>query len=286
MYSESPTARSVIPGIIHCLRRARHLPVAALAVCLLQSVRPAMAEGYPGFGLNASRVVVSGEATGGTLVTALNNSDSVYLVQSRVWPADGLTGYPLTGDTRSGAGTTPPPFLVTPPLRRMGPQSRLPLRILPTAGVKALPADRESLFFLSVKAIPSVPSSGAPGKGAGHATAPRVILALQQFVKLYYRPAGLKPRAIFDGDVAPKLTMRLDGGKLQVTNPTPYHIAFGHLTVNGRPVAQKALRVLTPPDGTQDYPLPAGAGHAGETVAWQVIDEFGLVTKKQTQTLP
>lgn len=283
MYSESPTARSTPPGVRACLRRARYLPAAALVAWLLQPVFPAMAEGYPGFGLNTSRVVVMGDASGGTLVTALNNSDNVYLVQSRVWPADGLTGYPLPGDTRSGAGTTPPPFLVTPPLKRMGPQSRLPLRILATAGVSALPADRESLFFLSAKAIPSVP---APEKGKAGATTPRVILALQQFVKLYYRPAGLKPRAIFDGDVAPKLSVRLDGGKLQVTNPTPYHIAFGVLTVNGKPVARQALRVLTPPKGSQDYPLPAGTGHAGEAVVWQVIDEFGLVTKKQTQALP
>lgn len=233
------------------------------------------AEGYPGFGLNTSRVVVMADAPGGTTVTALNNSDNVYLVQSQVWPAKGLTGYPEDGKLPA-AGTVP--FLVTPPLKRMGPQSRLPLRILTTAA-QSLPQDRESLFFLSAKAIPSVP----PASGKESTSVPRVVMALQQFVKLYWRPAGLKPRALFDGEVAPKLRMSLVGGKLHVQNPTPYYITFGVLKVNGKPLKADDLRVMTPPKGGQDYPLPAGV--TGGQVEWQAIDEFGLVTKAQTQTL-
>lgn len=250
----------------------------ACAMTLLSS--PAHAEGYPGFGLNASRLVVMGDAKGGALITALNNSDNVYLVQSRVYPAQGLTGYP----SDKGGGT---PFLVTPPLKRMGPQSRLPLRILVTPQ-STLPQDRESLFFLSAKAIPSVsPPDAHAEKNANDAggapASPRVVMALQQFIKLYYRPAGLKPHAIFDGDVAQHLTMRLSGKQLHVDNPTPYYITFGLLKVNGKTIDQKALRVLTPPMGGQDYPLPASVTHG--TVEWQVIDEFGLVTKLQTRAL-
>lgn len=252
------------------------------AMVLLPS--PARAEGYPGFGLNASRVVVMGDAKGGATITALNNSDNVYLVQSRIFPAQGLTGYPVDKRPDDSVVT---PFLVTPPLQRMGPQSRLPLRILVTPQ-HTLPEDRESLFFLSAKAIPSVsPPDAVAGKKAGGAgsisSSARVVMALQQFIKLYYRPAGLKPHAIFDGDVAQHLTMRLSGTRLHVDNPTPYYITFGVLKVNGKPVDQTALRVLTPPKGGQDYPLPAGVTRG--TVEWQVIDEFGLVTQVQTQTL-
>lgn len=260
---------------IHRLLSGGVLVALCAALLHIPSVR---AEGYPGFGLNLSRVVVMADAKGGTTAVALNNSDNVYLVQSRVYPADGLTGFPAA---LNAPGTRTPPFLVTPPLRRLGPQSRLPLRIMVTPD-NGLPQDRESLFFLSAKAIPSVPP---PDKTREKTASPRVILALQQYVKLYYRPAGLKPHAIYDGDVAPKLSVSLSGGMLQVTNPTPYHIAFGLLTVNGKPVEQKVLRLLTPPEGTQRYPLPAGTGHPGDKVVWQVIDEFGLVTAKQTQTL-
>lgn len=271
-----PTRNRALRGHL-CRGLVSGVILAALCAVLLH-VPSVRAEGYPGFGLNLSRVVVMGDAKGGTTAVALNNSDNVYLVQSRVYPADGLTGFPAA---LNAPGTRTPPFLVTPPLRRLGPQSRLPLRIMVTPD-NGLPQDRESLFFLSAKAIPSVPP---PDKTQGKAASPRVILALQQYVKLYYRPAGLKPHAIYDGDVAPKLSVSLSGGKLQVTNPTPYHIAFGLLTVNGKSVEQKTLRLLTPPKGTQRYPLPAGTGHSGDRVVWQVIDEFGLVTAKQTQTL-
>lgn len=233
---------------------------------------PVRAVGYPGFGLNTSRVVVMGNARGGTLVTALNNSTTVYLVQSRVLPADGLSGYPLY------QAKTKVPFLVTPPLSRMEANSQLPLRILNTPD-NGLPQDRESLFFLQARAIPSVtPRDSKAGGG------PQVVMALEQYVKLFYRPAGLSPTAIFDDEVAPELRFARVNNRLQVTNPTPYHITFGLLTVNGKSVDAAALRRMVPPKGQQDYPLPAGV--AGGQVAWQIIDEFGLMPGKQTRALP
>ncbi|TXE24477.1 molecular chaperone [Serratia marcescens] len=262
--------------------RARRAALAlGLTLLAILQAGAARAEGLPGFGLNRSRAVVMADGSKGTQVAALNNSDATYLVENRIYPANGLTGYPQAAPGAAGVAGAPAPLIVTPPLRRLGPQARLPLRLLVTPG-NALPTDRESLFFLSSKAIPSVPPRQA---GAGGADGPRVVMALQQFIKLYYRPAGLKPHAIFDGDVAGQLQVRLAGGRLRVTNPTPYHIAFGVLSVGGKPVASEALRVLTPPKGEQDYPLPAGAGHAGERVTWRVIDEFGLVTDLQTQVL-
>ncbi|MEH4266360.1 molecular chaperone [Klebsiella aerogenes] len=233
---------------------------------------PVRAAGYPGFGLNASRVVVMGDARGGTLVTALNNSTNVYLVQSRVLPADGLSGYPQY------QAKSKVPFLVTPPLSRMEANSQLPLRILNMPG-NGLPQDRESLFFLLSRAIPSVtPRDSKAGGG------PQVVMALEQYVKLFYRPAGLSPTAIFDDAVAPALRFARVNGRLQVTNPTPYHITFGLLTVNGKSVDAAALRRMVPPMGQQDYPLPAGV--TGGPVAWQIIDEFGLMPAKRTRALP
>lgn len=248
------------------------LVIATGAIVAAGTVVPARAEGYPGFGLNTSRVVVMGDAKGGTGVTALNNSDTVYLVQSRVFQADGVSGYPLY------QGGATPPFMVTPPLERMGPNSRLPLRILIAPG-NALPKDRESLFFLLAKAIPAV----NPEEEKASREKPRVVVAMEQYVKLFYRPVGLNPQAVFDGEVANKLNFSLVNHRLQVSNPTPYHITFGLLTVNGKPVAAEQLRRMVPPKGLQDYPLPPGV--TGGAVVWQIIDEFGLMPAKQTQPL-
>jgi fimbrial chaperone protein len=259
--------------------------LAALAVLVslpaLAGTKPAGPVNYPGFGLSASRVVVMEGDAGSGQVVAMNNSDNIYLAQSRVWPADGVTGYPLT---REGDKKTAVPFLVTPPLKRLDSWSTLQLRIMVMPD-NHLPADRESLFFLSSRAIPSEP---APVKGVrDDETKARVSMALQNFIKLYYRPKGLGAHAIFDGAVAGKVRMsRGPDNRLRVTNPTPYYLTFGVLTVNGRALDADARRVMVPPLGTQEYVMPAGAGVKGAAVKWRLIDEFGLVTDEQQQTLP
>lgn len=263
------------------------LPLAVMIVSMMVSTSCTAIQ-PTGFAMSATRVIFMEAERGGAQITALNNTDNVYLVQSRVYPAAGVTGF---AQDKGAAETLRTPFLVTPPLKRMGAQSRLPLRILVTP-TNSLPKDRESLFFLSAKAIPSmpapshsgaVPAGKAPSDGAPSTSSPRVVMAMQQLIKLYYRPSGLKPRAISDDEIARLLTMSRVGNHLHVVNPTPYYITFGELKVNEKPVSPAALRVLTPPKGEQDYPLPAGVTEG--TVEWRVIDEFGLLTVKQTQVL-
>lgn len=221
-----------------------------------------------GFGFDRTRVVVMAGSRGGTLITAMNGTNSLYLVQSRLEQADGVTGQPLDG----GAGRDSIPFLVTPPLERVAPQSRLPMRILLKPD-NALPQDREALFFISTKAIPAGPAPKGDGEGM------HLLLALQQSVKLFWRPKGLTPDAIYRGEVAPQLKMQVSGTTLQVTNPTPYFITFRELKVGGREVDDGA-RPMVPPKGTQSYALPAGA--TGR-VAWTIIDEYGNPTQPQEQ---
>ncbi|WP_185860228.1 fimbrial biogenesis chaperone [Enterobacter asburiae] len=237
---------------------------------------------YPGFGLSLSRVVVSVDDPQSARIYAVNNSENVYLVQSRVWLADGASGFPVAD--KPGSPRIPAPFMVTPPLRRIEKNGVLPLRIIPLKQAAALPQDRESLFFLSAKAIPSQPSDpDAPkAKDVGERGA-TLSLALQSYIKLFYRPTGLSSHAIFDGGVADKLTFSLDGGRLKVTNPTPYYITFGLLTVAGKPVDADSRRAMVPPAGSYGYPLPAGV--SGGEVTWQVIDEFGLMTDMRRQPL-
>lgn len=276
----APTAR------LHDLRR-RH----ALALIMLMAATSGgaaqAAEGntrFPGFGLSLSRVVVSADDRSSGQVYAVNNSENVYLVQSRIWPADGVTGYAVAD--KPGVPRAAVPFMVTPPLKRIERNGVLPLRIIATQQVAALPKDRESLFFLSSKAIPSQSTDKGAAKQAANAPAEggaSLSLILQSYIKVYYRPSGLGAHAIFDGGVADKLTFSRSGDRLSVTNPTPYHITFGLLTVAGKPVDADSRRVMVPPKGTQSYPFPSGAT-SGE-VTWQVIDEFGLMTDLRRQPL-
>lgn len=274
----------------------RTLLLTLLHLGLVGAVNLAHAEGRPGFGLNTTRVVMmANERSSGTAVV-LNNTDRVYLVQGRVYPADGNTGVPLvkgvsTG-TAAGSSGGKVPFMVTPPLQRVDAHGTLPLRILAVPD-NQLPQDRESLFFLSAKAIPSQSAPVAQkatgkaeqGSVADDATAkgPQITLAMQQFVKLFYRPVSLEPKAIYNGTVAPKLSMSRAGDRLRVTNPTPYFITFTLLKAGGKPVDADALRAMVPPKGSQTYPLPAGV--TGGEAEWQIVDEYGLATETERRAL-
>lgn len=243
--------------------------VSGLMLGVILTLHSLYAHAAGGFGFDRTRVVVMAGSRGGTLITAMNGTNSLYLVQSRLEEADGVTGQPLD----DGAGRDSIPFLVTPPLERVAPQTRLPLRILEKPG-HALATDREALFFISVKAIPSGPAPKGDGEGMS------LILALQQSVKLFWRPKGLSPDAIYRGEVAPQLKMQVKGTTLQVTNPTPYFITFRELKVGGREV-DDGVRPMVPPKGTQTYALPAGG--SGTRVTWTVIDEYGNPTEPQEQ---
>jgi fimbrial chaperone protein len=73
-----------------------------------------------------------------------------------------------------------------------------------------LPQDRETLFWMNVKAIPSMDKSKLSDN--------TLQLAIISRIKLYYRPAKL---ALPPDQAAEKLRFRRGAGTLTLINPTP-----------------------------------------------------------------
>lgn len=119
-----------------------HIPLAFLGLAFLASLAlPSEAEAT--VIINGTRVVMDGNKNE-AVITVHNPDEAVYLVQSWVEKKP--------GDTQKT------PFFVTPPLSRIDPGKINTLRIILTE--KSLPDSKESLFWLNIKAIPSLPSSG------------------------------------------------------------------------------------------------------------------------------
>lgn len=210
----------------------------------------------PGISFYVLRVIYpEGEKQGVTL-TAYNKSPASYLMQSWINPVD-----PATGDVDlSRHGTPVMPFIVTPPLARLEANGELALRI--RRNDMPLPRDRESVFFISMKALPAQQPDGE-----------QMVMTVVSSIKLFYRPAGLAKRAV--ADMAPKLTFSRSGDQLTAINPTPYWLTFSRLAVGQVALDKPALRLMVPPFGRQSYTLPATA--SGK-VSWQLIDEDGWDT--------
>lgn len=210
--------------------------------------------GSGGVSLEQTRVIFSAGDKAQT-VTVRNSGQRTYLVQARV--------------QNNLDDTTSAPFIVTPPLFSLLGDSRQLLRVLPQDAV--LPADRESLFYLSVSAIPA---QSEP------VTAPdRLSVGARFVVKLFYRPHGLTPSA---DSVSCRLTFRREAHGVQVANPTAYFQTLGALSVNGRAVALERQPAMVPPQGRITLIVDGPVNN----VTWQTVTDHGGLSPLCRQTGP
>lgn len=238
-------------------------------MCSLASAFVNAAEVEPkGISFYVLRVVYPESASKGVTLTAYNKSADPYLMQSWVRPMDHHTG-----DVElNHSGQTKTPFIVTPPLERLEANGELTLRIRRNG--EPLPSDRESVFFISMKAIPASKKVD-PAQRLG-----QMAITVVSNMKLFYRPDGLAKRAV--AEVASQLRFRREGNELIAENPTPYWLTFSRLKVGTTALDKPALRLMVPPKGQQRYSLPSAAKG---NVEWQLIDEDGWDTPIHQQAL-
>ncbi|CAI1949725.1 Chaperone protein fimC precursor [Serratia fonticola] len=251
-------------------QHAKYLPIPLLCSLLLLvffGAQAAPAE-QNGISFYVLRVIYPESAQKGVTLTAYNKSAHPYLMQSWVRPVDRLTGDVELSD----GGQQKTPFIVTPPLQRLEANDELTLRIRRNGD--PLPEDRESVFYISMRAIPATSKPGVTSSSS------QMAITVVSNIKLFYRPQGLEKRAI--ENVAPKLHFRRVGNELIAENPTPYWLTFSRLKVGATELDKPLLRLMVPPKGQQRYPLPKAT--KGD-VTWQLIDEDGWDTPINQQVL-
>lgn len=204
------------------------------------------ATAHAGVVINGTRLIYQGEKKESSL--GISNPDEIdYLIQS--WADD--------GDKKPNKA----PFLLTPPLFRLDAHEDNVLRVIRTGG--DLPDDRESLYWLNIKSIPSSKNQ------AGVNT---LQIAVNTRIKLIYRPAGIKGKP---DAVADTLTWRCEGNALVVNNPTPFYMNFQSVTLNGHPIANAIWAV---PKTETRFALPASTGRG--TVTWSIITDYGSISQR------
>ncbi|WP_339496269.1 fimbrial biogenesis chaperone [Pseudomonas sp. RA_105y_Pfl2_P56] len=223
--------------------RLKVAAIAALATCLwLPHVQA-------GVNVGTTRVVYQGQEKEANLSIANTDEESPYLVQSWV----------STYDDRDRSADE---FIVTPPLFRLDAKSQNILRIIAT-NAESLPTDKESLFFLNVKAIPAVNEQMRKQNV--------LQIALKTTIKLFYRPVELKGTL---KDAVANLQWRSEGGKLSVYNPSGFNVVVSELLVNNR--ADSTLPEVIRPGST------ARSAHAlkpGDSLVLSYINEYGSTVK-------
>lgn len=199
-----------------------------------------------GVALGATRVIYPQGEKQVSLPVTNSSETNVFLIQSWVSNAD---------------GSKSDDFILTPPLFVMHPKKENTLRIMYVG--PELPKDRESVFYLNAKAIPSVDKSKLEGN--------TLQIATQSVIKLFVRPKHLPTPSVN----APKaVRCQVSGGKLNMTNSSPYYVSLVNLFVGGR----KMPNSMVPPKGNLELTIPGGGGGA---VTFQTVNDYGADTAKQ-----
>lgn len=217
--------------------------VIATSLCALFVLPPASWAG--GIALGSTRVIYPADVRQVSL--SVNNSDehNRYLIQTWV-------------ENESGEKTED--FIVTPPLFVSKSKSENTLRIM-YSGEK-LPQDRETLYWLNNKAIPSINKDEASDNNT-------LQIAVQARIKIFVRPAGLKEKS---ADAPSMLKFSRSGDSLNINNGSPFYVTLVNMSIGGRSVAT----TMVPPKTSAHVSLPKGV--TSGILNYQTINDYGANT--------
>lgn len=198
-----------------------------------------------GVGLGSTRLIYPASAKQISVPVRNTDASGAFLLQSWVETANGdKTDY----------------FLITPPLSVIKPKHENVLRIIQTGAT--LPVDRESVYWLTVKAIPAAHEKNDTNDNV-------LQLASASRIKLFWRPDNLNIKP----DTAPSMlsAIRTNGG-VSLANSSPYYLSLVNIKAGSRNLSP----VMVPPKSSitlNDIP--------GNSISFQTVNDYGARTKPQ-----
>ncbi|WP_025901616.1 fimbria/pilus periplasmic chaperone [Tatumella sp. UCD-D_suzukii] len=195
-----------------------------------------------GISLGATRVIYPEGAEQTSLPVSNSSNSQRFLINSWV---------------ENSQGKKDESFIATPPLFVSEPGTENTLRIMYVG--KPLPKNKESIFYLNVKAIPSLDKDNIAGKNI-------LQLAILSRIKLFVRPNDLP---YLQHEAPAKLIFSHSGESTTVVNPTPYYITMVNITVGGKKVSNEMIAPMS------SDTLSA----SGDNVKFESINDYGALDK-------
>lgn len=237
-------------------RMCRSLFSVISAVAALSAVQPAFAD----IVLSGTRIVYKASQKD-TSIRLENKGATPALVQN--WLDN--------GDSNADPSTINVPFNATPPVSRIEPGRGQTVKLTYTDS-RALPKDRESVYWFNVLEVPpKMKDADVQDKNV-------LQLAFRTRIKLFYRPDGLEGSA---SEAPKKLQWRIQqkAGKavVHVTNPTGYFVSFNKVDaiVGGRKYTVTSSMVA--PKSESDFAISGltGTPAAKTSISYIAISDFG-----------
>lgn len=195
-----------------------------------------------------------------------NRGDQPALVQA--WIDDGNPNQPLD--------KIDVPFVLLPPVFRMEANKGQTLRIVYTG--RALPTDKESIYWLNVLDIPPRDKSLIDKN--------QLQMAIRSRIKLFYRPASLSSQEAVKAASGLVWHKARDKNQLTAVNNSAYYVNVSQITTGdgaARRVVSEKGDMLAPYQ-SKDFPLKAGSiSQIKTTFHYRYLDDFGAARDVEAQ---
>ncbi|CAM3192759.1 molecular chaperone [Janthinobacterium lividum] len=174
-----------------------------------------------------------------------------------------------TGDVTSTPTTSKAPFVLTPPLARIDPGKGQSLRLMFIG--TAMPAARESVFWLNVLEIPPKLQESDSNT---------LQMAFRSRIKIFYRPVGLPGSP---GESIEQLQWRVvhlpqgAGFALEAYNPSAFHISLVGVSLVTNAQRNDSEDGMVAPGETKQFALPTlkSSPGADAQVDFSAINDYG-----------
>lgn len=153
-------------------------------------------------------------------------------------------------------------FIITPPLFVIKSGSDNLLKIVFTGNKDDLPKDKEKMFFLNAKVIPSLSEQEQKIDNA-------LLISTTTKIKVFIRPDSIKEDPFESYKL---LKCSYDNGKIKVTNPSPFYMNLVSLSVNGKEISDAET---IPPEAS----VYLNSNLKGNYLSFNFINDYGVQIK-------
>lgn len=203
-----------------------------------------------GVSVDSTRIIFNEEKANETISVKNDSLTKAYLIQSWV-------EYNKLREEKK-------PFIFTPPIFRLDAGNKHVMRMIKIG--KNLPSDRETVYWVDIKAIPEVERNNAAVN--------KLQLSFTHRMRLYYQPIGLKGNK---GDAAKSLSWRKTDRTITAVNNNNWTVNLNTLRANGHAINVNHENSLIPAYGSVDFNLSNGISHV-TNVEWSVLSDHAAIS--------
>lgn len=239
----------------------KNLPYSALKYCICMLLATQTLVSHANVIINSTRVIYP-QNQHEVSIQLTNDSSQPSLIQAWI----------DNGDPNANFNQISVPFILTPPIVRIEPQSGQTLRLTWTGG--SLPQDRESIFWLNILDIPPKKSDSTDSN--------ILQMAIRSRIKIFFRPPSFDEKGATGAfqSLRWQRASASPGTMLTIYNPSGYYINIASITIThyGKEITSLSGEMIAP-RGSAEFKFTQLPEKIDNTaLRYEIFNDYGSIT--------